>query len=270
MMKKDEKRLIDHLRELDREQDSTDPRWSALVHGSLSEDEVEALRRESPEEFEIFRPLDPERRDDIIERVLRGARPQPIEPSLFERLQNGIAAWKRRSALIFASVATAAAAAGALFLIPPRVPAVGQWDGIYEGGQFAELGTPSPNDKPEFHVVLGEGRLILRLRPEEPVDYKPNYRCELEPAEGDGPPVTFNPSVQAKLHPHGTVKIEGTRAELFPGLSEGTWKFICAVGPRELPKERLSTLPPKSEKQDYAILTFDKLIRLKPRSGAPR
>lgn len=265
-----EDRLIDYLRELDDEQESSDPRWMALAHGSLSEADAEALRREAPEEYEIFRPFDPARREAIIDRVLRGDRGAP-EPPMFERIRARIA-----GARVFVTgLAASAAVAVAILFGGGKVPAVGEWSGSYKGGQLATLGAPSAGEKSEYEVVLGEGRLILLLRPAENVEYEPNYRCELEPvseasktaAVGGGPQVNFNPAIAAKKHAHGTVSIAGTRAELFPGLPEGTWKFICAVGPGELPKERLSTLPRRPEDQSYEIFIFDKLLHLKPRAG---
>jgi hypothetical protein len=78
-LKKADERLLGALRPVARERDPlSDPRWDALAHGSLSEEEAAALREEakrSPamaEAYEVFRPLDAAVKEAMAARVAAG------------------------------------------------------------------------------------------------------------------------------------------------------------------------------------------------------
>lgn len=75
-MPRDEGDLIDRLRELDRDhQEVDDPRWERLCRGAVSDEEREALERESGEMFEVFRPFDERAIEQVIGKIVRETKP---------------------------------------------------------------------------------------------------------------------------------------------------------------------------------------------------
>jgi hypothetical protein len=213
-----------------REEDvAADPDWEALASGQLSaEDEAALVARAQRTSagrvaYEAFRPLDEVERGEIEAKILaqRGARDPPAVTPL------------RRRRVLWA-FAAAAALAGAFALFVPRfsgeamVPA---YELAMAGGEQMERGTPdAQGSAPRF----GPGSMVeIVARPKVAVAGKVDVRGALVQ---DGRSQAWRPPLE--ITPEGVAHIAGTRETVFPGVPDGAWELVLAVGrPGALPQD---------------------------------
>jgi hypothetical protein len=216
----------------------TDPRWEALSLGTLSPDEAEALRRESPEQFEIYRPFDEDESGRIARRVeerLAAARPQ-ARPA-------------RRWAPAWAGAAVAMAAGAALFLSLRHHPMELAWSEPRGG----KLGTAHLSSDPSdvYPKVLSE--VIVPVHVEGDIAVR---GALLVRADKPASQLAYDWGLPAKPNAENEIVISGTRGELFPGAGSGEWDMMVVVGRPGPPlsESDLRRLADRGSDADYQVL----------------
>ncbi|WP_438023404.1 hypothetical protein [Sorangium sp. So ce233] len=225
-----------------REEDvAADPRWDELAAGTLPAEQQTALRARStaaPEALRAFEPLNDAERDAIeaqvvaaMEKAVPAAKVAPAEAAPAASLRATAAAVpsrRRRVAVVLSAAASLAAVLAALVVLrPARGPALPAYALLLDGGEREERGgAPSPDAAPR----LGPGsRVELILRPELPVHGPIAIRGALVQRGR----VVRAWSPPAEISPDGAVRIAGTREAVFPGVPDGAWDIIVAVGRAE-------------------------------------
>ncbi|WP_437935121.1 hypothetical protein [Sorangium sp. So ce341] len=211
-----------------------DPRWDEVAAGKLSAEQRAALRGRSAaaqEAFRAFEPLDGAERDAIEAQVvaaLAGAAPvEKPAPAASLPTRAAAAPRRRRGTLLLSAAAALAAALAALVVLrPARAPSLPAYALALEGGEWEERGAGrAPGAAPR----LGPGsRVELILRPELPVHGPIAVRGALVQGVHARP---WSPPVE--LSPDGAVRIAGTREAVFPGVPDGAWEIVLAVGRAE-------------------------------------
>ncbi|AUX45863.1 uncharacterized protein SOCE26_073590 [Sorangium cellulosum] len=236
-----------------REEDvAADPRWDEVAAGKLSADQQAALRARSTaaqEAFHAFEPLSDAERDEIEARVVAAlgavapaeqaapaetaapaqkvAPAEELAPASSPRAKVVVVPWWRRPAFALAAAGSLAAVLAALVVLrPARAPALPAYALALASGEGEERGAaPAPGAAPR----LGPGsRVELILRPERPVQGPIAVRGAL--VQG-GRARAWTPPVE--ISPDGAVRIAGTREAVFPGVPDGAWDIVLAVGRAE-------------------------------------
>ena len=221
-----------------------DPRWPALTDGTLSPEEVAALRAEAEETeegralWELYHPCDEKEQ----ERIFQGMRDRLGAPEQeAERAQDGGAAdrtapappevgrvlslhgARRRKLAAAAGVAAvvAMAAAAVLWLGAPLRPGA-----PLPAVEVAWAGDRGPEPKPAT-LSTPDSELTETIAPLHPVAGKLAVRGTLLLRDGVAHAwsPTFNPP-----SPVNEIYLAGTRKSLFPCVGPGTWEMIVAVG----------------------------------------
>lgn len=163
--------------EAERETRELDERWDALARGELSEAEAEELRRENPQAYEAFRPLEEGFKDQVMERL----RERPPGRAL--------AFPGRRPTWGWVVAASGLAAVLVLLILLPAVPAALPGYALVVEGGARTLRSEAPAEAPSGPAEatrLGPGdRLEVLLRPETAVAGRVEARAWLE-IEGSG------------------------------------------------------------------------------------
>ncbi|WP_437313099.1 hypothetical protein [Sorangium sp. So ce385] len=271
-----------------REQDLTaDPRWDALAERELSADDEVELRAQAGRStaaraaLEAFRPFDESERDAFEAQVMTameatpaatsGAAPTAAVPSLSPaaaQVATSAASTapqpktviaplraRRRALVAMASTGLLATAAAALLLFRPAAgPPFPGYTLSIAGGERNARGAPGAPAAPR----IGPGSLVeLVLRPATPVRGPVAVRGVL--VQG-GRRETWRPPVE--ITADGVVRIAGTREALFPGLPDGPWEVVLAVGrPDALPADPAAA---QGAPEDLQVLRATVVLKEEP------
>lgn len=149
--------------EAQRDEEALDARWDALARGDLTPEEEEDLRREDPEAYEMFRPLDEGFRSDVADRVRRSRSSEPRPSS------GNVVPFHRRGSTWVGLVAAAVVVFFVMLPLGPSDPgALPPYSVIVEGGSQS-LRSDEPASTSDDRAVrrLARGdRLEVLLRPE--------------------------------------------------------------------------------------------------------
>lgn len=200
-----------------------DRKWHALADGTLSEAEVEELRREAQrggearELYELYRPLDAEEREKILS-DLRARRHPP--PEIRDRSKAPPVAPPPRPFVKVAVVAAPYFAMAAMLAVMLRAPTQTAFAGSVE---YVEPSRQRGANDPlaPLRLMQPDARLSLTLTPAYELSFlctqgSRSHRCK--------PLYTWSPT--------GSIIFVSTKEELFPGENEGQWDLCITSGKR--------------------------------------
>lgn len=206
--------------EAEREARDLDERWDGLARGELSEAEAEELRRENPEAYEAFRPLDEDFKDQVAER-LRGRPPGRVLP--FPR---------RGSTWGWVVAASGLAAVLTLLLLLPSGPtSLPDYALVVEGGARTQR-SEAPDAAMSAGVprVLRPGdRLEVLLRPETAVEGEVAATASLVPTDSLEGRQSKDVTPWLEVAESGAVRLAGSVGREL-AWAPGDWELRITVG----------------------------------------
>lgn len=240
--------LREALREV--EEERADPRWDALIEGTISPEDDAALQalaatsERARERYELYRPIDRdqiERLARLAQQALAEAPPaaiQAVEPTNPRRIDSrpAVRRAERSKPRWIARVAAMAAAALFAGVVATRVrPAPAADVPAYEAelrggshvlrsGEIEQLPDAKPDPKALPPIYPRGSKLDLTFRPNHSVDGKVDFRAFLVWRNRILP---WSPPAQ--IAQGGSIHIEGPVDTLLP-FSPGDWTLVVFVG----------------------------------------
>lgn len=212
-----------------------DPRWEALVRGTISKEDEDALRavpiqpggEASP--YELLRPLSDEERSALHDKLFARLTTEqaPVVPLRPPQLRP---ARSRFLYLLAAALGVICTVAVVMWRRAPSPSLMSRYAIAIDGGDKALLGT---GDAPETRLRPGS-RVAFTLRPDAPIEGGIAARFFL--VQGSEVRVWKPPFVVLE---GGVIRVEGSREALFEGVPDGTWTAVFFVSaPADVPSDR--------------------------------